>query len=54
MGLFRLRWRWRLVQLIPGQPLPIPRRVVPEPWPAIPERLDLSVLHQKALCYASM
>jgi hypothetical protein len=52
--LFRLGWRWLLVQLIHGQPLPVPRRLVPEPWPAIPERLDLSVKHQKALSYAYM
>lgn len=52
--LFRLGWIWLLVQLIHGQPLPVPRRLVPEPWPAIPERLDLSVQHQKALSYAYM
>jgi hypothetical protein len=52
--LFRLGWLWLLVQLIHGQPLPVPRRLVPEPWPDIPERLDLSVQHQKALSYAYM
>ena len=52
--LFRLGWLWLLVQLMQGQPVPVPRRLVPEPWPDIPERLDLSVQHQKALSYAHM
>ncbi len=54
LRLFRLGWLWLLVQLIQGQPVPLPRRLVPEPWPDIPERLDLSVVHQKALSYAYM
>jgi hypothetical protein len=52
--LFRLGWLWLLVQLIQGQPVPLPRRLIPEPWPDIPERLDLPVPHQKALAYAYM
>jgi len=54
LRLFRLGWLWLLVQLIQGQPLPLPRRLVPEPWPDIPERLEPSIHHQKALCYAYM
>lgn len=54
MRLFRLGWLWLLVQLIQGQPLPVPQRLIPEPWPDIPERLDLSAHHQKALSYAYM
>jgi hypothetical protein len=54
LRLFRLGWLWLLVQLIQGQVLPIPRRLVPEPWPDIPERLEPSIQHQKALCYACM
>src|SRR6266542_1445063 len=54
LRLFRLGWLWLLVQLIEGQPLPVPRRLVPEPWPDIPERLDLPIQHQKALAYAYM
>lgn len=54
LRLFRLGWLWLLVQLIQGQPLPVPRRLVPEPWPDIPERLNLPVHHQKALSYAYM
>ena len=54
LRLFRLGWLWLLVQLIHGRPLPIPRRLVPEPWPDIPERLDLPLQHQKALSYAFM
>ena len=52
--LFRLGWLWLLVQLIEGQALPVPRHLVPEPWPAIPERLEPSIAHQKALAYAYM
>jgi hypothetical protein len=52
--LFRLGWLWLLVQLIHGQPLPVPRRLVPEPWPDIPERLIPSISHHKALSYAYM
>jgi len=54
MRLFRLGWLWLLVQLIDGQPLPVPRRLVPEPWPDIPERLEVLLPHQKALSYAYM
>jgi hypothetical protein len=54
LRLFRLGWLWLLVQLIQGQPMPLPRRLVPEPWPDIPERLEPSVQHRKALCYAYM
>jgi hypothetical protein len=52
--LFRLGWLWLLVQLIQGQALPVPRRLVPEPWPDIPERLEVLLPHQKALSYAYM
>jgi Transposase DDE domain len=52
--LFRLGWLWLLVQLMQQQPLPLPRRLLPEPWPDIPERLEPSVQHRKALCYAYM
>ena len=45
---------WLLVELIQGRPLPLPHRLLPEPWPDIPERLDLPILHQKALSYAFM
>jgi len=54
LRLFRLGWLWLLVQLIQGQPLPLPRRLMPEPWPAIPECLDKVIPHQKALAYAYM
>jgi hypothetical protein len=63
--LFRLGWLWLLVQLIQEQALPTPRRLVPEPWPEVPERLVLPpegdgsshmvfTPHQKALSYAYM
>lgn len=52
--LFRLGWLWLLVELIEGQPLPLPRRLLPEPWPDIPERLEPPLTHQKVLCYACM
>jgi hypothetical protein len=34
--LFRLGWLWVLVCQITARPLPLPWRLVPEPWPAIP------------------
>jgi hypothetical protein len=38
LRLFRLGWLWLLVQAITAQPLPLPRRLVPEAWPKrIPE-----------------
>lgn len=52
--LFRLGWLWLLVQLIQQQPLPLPRRLVPEPWPDIPEQLEPIVSHQNASRYAFM
>lgn len=54
LRLFRLGWLWLLVQLIEGQQLALPRRLLPEPWPDIPERLLPSIHHQKALSYAYM
>ena len=36
MRLFRLGWRWVLVCQISARPLPLPWRLVPEPWPDIP------------------
>ncbi len=54
LRLFRLGWLWLLVQLIQGQPLPLPQRLVPEPWPDIPERLEAAIPHRKALSYAYM
>ena len=54
LRLFRLGWLWLLVQLMQQQPVPLPRRLVPEPWPDIPERLDSCIHHQKALAYAYM
>ena len=29
-----------------------PRHLVPEPWPGIPQRLDVPVPHQTAVSYA--
>ena len=54
LRLFRLGWLHLLVQLIQGQELPLPSRLVPEPWPDIPEQLIPSILHRKALSYAYM
>lgn len=52
--LFRLGWLWLLVQFIRGQPLPLPRRLIPEPWPDVPQELMPSIPLQKALSYAAM
>jgi hypothetical protein len=37
LRLFRLGWLWLLVQAITGQPLPLPKRLVPEHWPQRPQ-----------------
>jgi hypothetical protein len=47
----RLGGLWLLVCLITAQPLPVPQRLVPDPWPEIPQRLDLLLPHQHALSY---
>lgn len=52
--LFRLGWLWVLVQALQGRALAQPTRLVPEPWPEIPERLDLPVPLHKRLSYAYM
>jgi hypothetical protein len=36
--LFRLGWLWLLVQAVTAQPLPLPQRLVPEPWPQVPKQ----------------
>ncbi len=51
--LFRLGWLWLLVQLITAQPLPLPRRLVPEPWPDVPKLWSPSFLQQDVLPYVS-
>jgi hypothetical protein len=33
LQLFRLGWLWVLVRAIRAQPVPLPRQLVPEPWP---------------------
>ena len=49
--LFRLGWLWVLVQQITAQPLPLPQRLVPDPWPDVPQRLEVLVPQQHALSY---
>jgi len=51
--LFRLGRRWLLVRLITAQPLPLPRQLVPEPWPEVPEERNTLLLHQDALSHAT-
>lgn len=50
----RLGWLWLLVQLITNRPLPVPRRLEPEPWPDVPEAWSLCGLHQKVLPYETV
>lgn len=33
LRLFRIGWLWLLVRALQGKPLPLPQRLVPEPWP---------------------
>ncbi|HSJ54161.1 MAG TPA: transposase [Anaerolineae bacterium] len=51
--LFRLGWLWLLVRLVTAQPLPLPRQLVPEPWPEIPEEWNTFLMHQKALSHVT-
>lgn len=46
--LFRGGWLWLLVQLVRGQPLPLPQRLIPEPWPDVPALFISSHLSQQA------
>jgi len=48
LRLFRLGWLSLLVWLITVQPLPLPRQLLPEPWPEIPEQWTLCLMHQNA------
>ena len=52
--LFRLGWLWVLVQAIRGRAVPLPMRLVPEPWPDIPQPLMPSIQLHKRLSYAYM
>lgn len=52
--LFRLGWLWLLVQGLRGRALAMPTRLVPEPWPDIPEQLEVSLSLHKRLSYAYM
>jgi hypothetical protein len=54
LRLLRLGWLWLLVQLLQGKPVPLPRLLLPEPWPDIPERLEATIAHSKAFSYACM
>lgn len=51
--LFRLGWLRLLVQLITAQPLPLPRRLAPEPWPEVPQEWNTFLMHQEALSHVS-
>jgi len=49
--LFRLGWLWLLVQAITAQPLPLPQRLVPEPWPTLAGECQPSHSQQEVLPY---
>jgi hypothetical protein len=51
--LFRLGWLWLLVQLVMLHPLPLPRRLIPEPWPDIPHLWPSPVFHASEPVYVS-
>lgn len=50
--LFRLGRLWLLVQMVTAQPLPLPRQLVPEPWPEVPEEWNAFLHHQQSLSNA--
>ncbi len=47
--LFRLGWLWLLVKLITAQALPLPRQLVPEPWPDLSQEWSTFVDHEHYL-----
>jgi hypothetical protein len=51
--LFRLGWLRLLVQLITAQPLPVPRQLLPEPWPEVPQPRHIVFNHQPSLSHAA-
>jgi hypothetical protein len=51
--LFRLGWLWLLVLLVTAHPLPLPRRLIPEPWPHVPSLWPSPVFHAFELAYGS-
>jgi hypothetical protein len=52
--LFRLGRLWLLAQLITTHPLPLPRQLVPEPWPDVPEEWNTSLNHHLSLSSAAV
>jgi len=53
LRLFRLGWLSLLVWLIAAQPLPLPRQLLAEPWPDIPEEWNAFATHQKTPVHAA-
>ncbi len=49
MRLLRLGWLWVVVQMITTHRLPLPQCLVPDPWPEVPQRLELPIPQQEAL-----
>ena len=52
LRLLRLGWLWVLVQMITTHQLPLPQGLVPDPWPDVPQRLEVLLPQQQALSYA--
>jgi hypothetical protein len=52
--ILRLGWLWLLVQSITCQPLPVPQRLAPEPWPEVPEAWPAFCLHNEVLSYGTV
>jgi hypothetical protein len=51
LRLFRLGWLLLLVSLIVARPLPLPRQLLAEPWPDVPELWIAFLMHQKVPAY---
>jgi hypothetical protein len=54
LRLFRLGWLWLLVQGLKGRVLTLPRRLIPEPWPDVPQELGTVLPLHRRLSYAYM
>jgi len=52
--LFRLGQLWLLVQLITAQALPLPQRLIPEPWPPIPNLWSPPAVQQRVPAHVAV
>jgi hypothetical protein len=52
--LFCLGWLWLLARAVMAQPLPLPQRLVPEPWPVLSIQKSVRIAHPKEIVNGSV